>query len=250
MEKEPDIYRAIRFGTVLENVVYDETTREVNYNSNAITENTRAAYPLEFIDNTRSPSLAGHPRHVIFLTCDASGVLPPVSRLTPEQAMYQFLSGYTARVAGTEMGVFQPQLAFSPCYSAAFLVRHPVVYARLLSEKLRRHGAQAWLVNTGWTGGGLGVGQRIDLSSTRCIIDAIHAGSLASVPTQRDPIFGLEAVCQVPGVSERLLIPQDAWSDATAWDEAARALAEKFRENFVMFGDEADEAVLQAGPSK
>lgn len=250
LEKEPDIYRAIRFGTVLENVVYDETTREVNYNSNAITENTRAAYPLEFIDNTRSPPLAGHPRHVIFLTCDASGVLPPVSRLTPEQAMYQFLSGYTARVAGTEMGVFQPQLAFSPCYSAAFLVRHPVVYARLLSEKLRSHGAQAWLVNTGWSGGGLGVGRRIDLSSTRCIIDAIHSGSLTSEQTQRDPIFGLEAVCRVPGVSERLLVPRNAWSDETAWEEAARGLAEKFRENFVLFEGEADEAVLRGGPSK
>jgi phosphoenolpyruvate carboxykinase (ATP) len=148
------------------------------------------------------------------------------------------------------MGVFQPQLAFSPCYSAAFLVRHPVVYARLLSEKLRCHGAQAWLVNTGWTGGGLGVGQRIDLSSTRCIIDAIHAGSLTSEPTQRDPIFGLEAVCRVPGVSERLLVPRDAWSDAAAWEEAARTLAEKFRKNFVLFEDEADEAVLRAGPSK
>ena len=250
LNKEPDIYRAIRFGTVLENVVYDETTREVNFNSNAITENTRAAYPLEFIKNTRMPSLGCHPNHVIFLTCDASGVLPPVSRLTPEQAMYQFLSGYTARVAGTEMGVFQPQLAFSPCYSAAFLVRHPVVYARLLSEKIRSHGAQAWLVNTGWTGGGLGVGRRIDLSSTRRIIDAIHAGSLTSEQTQRDPVFGLEAICRVPGVSERLLLPQNAWSDVTAWEEAARTLAEKFRENFVLFGDEADEAVVRAGPCK
>ena len=250
LNKEPDIYRAIRFGTVLENVVYDETTREVNFNSNAITENTRAAYPLKFIKNTRMPSLAGHPNHVIFLTCDASGVLPPVSRLTPEQAMYQFLSGYTARVAGTEMGVFQPQLAFSPCYSAAFLVRHPVVYARLLSEKIRCHGAQAWLVNTGWTGGGLGVGRRIDLSSTRRIIDAIHAGSLTSEQTQRDPVFGLEAICRVPGVSERLLLPQNAWSDATAWEEAAGTLAEKFRENFVLFNDDADEAVIRAGPCK
>ena len=250
LNKEPDIYRAIRFGTVLENVVYDETTREVNFNSNAITENTRAAYPLEFIKNTRMPSLGCHPNHVIFLTCDASGVLPPVSRLTPEQAMYQFLSGYTARVAGTEMGVFQPQLAFSPCYSAAFLVRHPVVYARLLSEKIRCHGAQAWLVNTGWTGGGLGVGRRIDLSSTRRIIDAIHAGSLTSEQTQRDPVFGLEAICRVPGVSERLLLPQNAWLDVTAWEEAARTLAEKFRENFVLFGDDADEAVVRAGPCK
>ena len=250
LNKEPDIYRAIRFGTVLENIVYDETTREVNFNSNAITENTRAAYPLEFIKNTRMPSLGCHPNHVIFLTCDASGVLPPVSRLTPEQAMYQFLSGYTARVAGTEMGVFQPQLAFSPCYSAAFLVRHPVVYARLLSEKIRCHGAQAWLVNTGWTGGGLGVGRRIDLSSTRRIIDAIHAGSLTSEQTQRDPVCGLEAICRVPGVSERLLLPQNAWSDVTAWEEAARTLAEKFRENFVLFGDEADEAVVRAGPCK
>ena len=250
LEKEPEIYRAIRFGTVLENVVYDQITREVNYDSNAITENTRAAYPLEFIDNTQLPSLAGHPRHVIFLTCDASGVLPPVSRLSPEQAMYQFLSGYTARVAGTEMGVFQPQLTFSPCYSAAFLVRHPVVYARLLSKKIRSHGAQAWLVNTGWTGGGLGVGRRIDLSSTRCIIDAIHGGLLTGQLTQRDPVFGLEAVCRVPGVPERLLVPWDAWSDVTDWEEAARSLAEKFRKNFVCFEKEVDKEVLRAGPNK
>jgi len=248
MDKEPEIYQAIRFGAVLENVVYDELTREVDFDSGAITENTRAAYPLEHIENTQLPSVAGHPNHVIFLTCDASGVLPPISRLTPEQAMYQFLSGYTARVAGTEMGVFQPQLAFSPCYSAAFLVRHPVVYARLLSEKIRHHKAQAWLVNTGWTGGGIGLGRRIDLASTRSIIDAIHTNSLHSAPTERDSIFGLEAVCRVPGVSDRLLIPRNAWSDAIAWDDAARDLADKFRQNFVAYADEAGESVVQAGP--
>ena len=248
MDKEPEIYQAIRFGAVLENVVYDELTREVDFDSGAITENTRAAYPLEHIENTQLPSVAGHPNHVIFLTCDASGVLPPISRLTPEQAMYQFLSGYTARVAGTEMGVFQPQLAFSPCYSAAFLVRHPVVYARVLSEKIRHHKAQAWLVNTGWTGGGIGLGRRIDLASTRSIIDAIHTNSLHSAPTERDSIFGLEAVCRVPGVSNRLLIPRNAWSDATAWDGAARDLADKFRQNFVAYADEAGESVVQAGP--
>ncbi len=249
MNKEPEIFQAIRFGTVLENVVYDEITREVDYDSNAITENTRAAYPLEYIENTQMPSLAGHPSNVIFLTCDASGVLPPISRLTPEQAMYQFLSGYTARVAGTEMGVLQPQLAFSPCYSAAFLVRHPVVYARLLSEKIQQHRAQAWLVNTGWTGGGIGLGRRIDLASTRCIIDAIHAESLQDVPTERDSVFGLEAVCRVPGVSDRILVPRNAWPHPSEWEDAARALSGKFRQNFLPYANEAGEAVVQAGPA-
>jgi phosphoenolpyruvate carboxykinase (ATP) len=178
--KEPEIYDAIRFGTVLENVVYDQTTRAVDFASSAITENTRAAYPIEYIANAQVPCVAGHPRNVIFLTCDASGVLPPVSRLSREQAMYHFLSGYTARVAGTEMGIVEPQVAFSACFSAAFLVRYPAVYARLLAEKLARHDAQAWLVNTGWTGGAYGQGRRIDLAVTRRIIDGIHAGGPGS----------------------------------------------------------------------
>ncbi len=247
-DREPEIYQAIRFGTVLENVVYDSATREVDFESSAITENTRAAYPIEHIDNARPPCVAGHPRHVIFLTCDASGVLPPVSRLTPEQAMYQFLSGYTARVAGTEVGIFEPQLAFSACFSAAFLVRHPVVYARLLAEKLKRHKTQAWLVNTGWAGGGYGVGKRIDLAVTRQIIDAIHAGDLDQAAVETDPIFGLHAVSRVPGVSDRLLIPRQAWDDAGAWEVAAKTLAAKLRENFSAYAEAAGPEVVQAGP--
>ena len=247
--KEPEIFNAIRFGTVLENVAYDPATRAVDFASSAITENTRAAYPIESIANAKVPCVAGHPRNVIFLTCDASGVLPPVSRLSREQAMYHFLSGYTARVAGTEMGIMEPQVAFSACFSAAFLVRHPAVYARLLAEKLARHGAQAWLVNTGWTGGGYGQGRRIDLAATRRIIDGIHLGSLATAPVARDPVFGLDAVTRVPGVDERLLKPWQAWSDEGAWKAAARGLAAKFRENFATYADQAGPDVLAAGPA-
>lgn len=246
--QEPEIYRAIRFGTVLENVVYDPATREVDFESTAITENTRAAYPIDHIENARSPCMAGHPRHVIFLTCDASGVLPPVSRLTREQAMYHFLSGYTARVAGTEVGIFEPQLAFSACFSAAFLLRHPAVYARLLAEKLKQHGTRVWLLNTGWTGGGYGVGKRIDLAVTRRIIDAIHAGGLDDAPVETDPIFGVAAVSRVPGVLDQLLIPRRAWADPAAWEAAARRLAGQLRENFASYANEAGSDVVAAGP--
>lgn len=246
--REPEIYRAIRFGTVLENVVYDPVTRTVDFESSAITENTRAAYPIDFIDNAQVPCVAGHPRNVIFLTCDASGVLPPVSRLSREQAMYHFLSGYTARVAGTEMGIVEPQVAFSACFSAAFLVREPSVYARLLAEKLSRHDARAWLVNTGWTGGAYGQGRRIDLATTRRIIDGINAGDLAAAPAARDPVFGLDAVTRVPGVNESLLVPQRAWSDEAAWERAARQLAGRFRENFRAYADHAGRDILEAGP--
>ncbi len=247
--KEPEIWRAIRFGTVLENVVYDPATRAVDFESSAITENTRAAYPIEYIDNAQVPCVGPHPKHVIFLTCDASGVLPPVSRLSREQAMYHFLSGYTARVAGTEMGIVEPQVAFSACFSAAFLVRHPAVYTRLLAEKLRRHDARAWLVNTGWTGGAYGVGTRIDLASTRRIIDAIHAGALDEAPVHRDRVFGLDAVSRVPGVDERLLVPHRAWSDEAAWEAAARNLADKFKHNFATYAAEAGPDIVAAGPA-
>jgi phosphoenolpyruvate carboxykinase (ATP) len=247
--REPEIWRAIRFGTVLENVVYDPATRAVDFDSSAITENTRAAYPITFIDNAAVPCTAGHPRNVIFLTCDASGVLPPVSRLSREQAMYHFLSGYTARVAGTEMGIVEPQVAFSACFSAAFLVRHPTAYARLLAERLRRHAARAWLVNTGWTGGAYGVGRRIDLAVTRRIIDAIHAGALDEATVVRDRVFGLDAVTAVPGVDSRLLLPQRAWADEGAWVEAAGRLAARFRENFEPFAAAAGPEVVAAGPA-
>jgi phosphoenolpyruvate carboxykinase (ATP) len=246
--KEPEIHRAIRFGTVLENVVYEPATREVDFESSAITENTRAAYPIEFIDNAKVPCVAGHPRNVIFLTCDASGVLPPVSRLTREQAMYHFLSGYTARVAGTEMGIVEPQVAFSACFSAAFLVRHPAVYARLLAEKLQRHDARAWLVNTGWTGGAYGTGRRIDLAVTRRIIDGIHAGALDTAPVTRDPVFGLDAVTAVAGVERGVLVPAEAWADAAEWERAARKLAGRFRDNFQPYAAEAGRDILSAGP--
>ena len=247
-EKEPEIYKAIRFGTVLENVVCDEATRAVDFQSSAITENTRAAYPIEYIDNAKVPCTGGHPRNVIFLTCDASGVLPPVSRLSREQAMYHFLSGYTARVAGTEMGIAEPQAAFSACFSAAFLVRHPTVYARMLAERLDRHAARAWLVNTGWIGGAYGHGRRIDLAVTRRIIDAIHSGSLDAAPVERDAIFGLDAVTRVPGVDQRVLVPQAAWPNREAWERAARTLAAQFRENFRAYADQAGPDVLAAGP--
>jgi len=247
-QKEPEIYAAIRFGAVLENVVYDEHTRQVDFDSGAISENTRAAYPIEFIDNALVPCVAGHPRNCIFLTCDASGVLPPVSRLSHEQAMYHFISGYTARVAGTEMGVVEPQAAFSACFSAAFLVRHPAVYARMLADKLRQHGAAAWLVNTGWTGGPYGVGSRIELAATRRIIDAIHSGQLTQAPVARDAVFGLDAVLEVPGVDSRLLSPQRAWQNPAAWEQAARRLAGKFRDNFSVYAPEAGADVLAAGP--
>ena len=246
---EPEIYAAIRFGTVLENVVFDPATRAVDFASSAITENTRAAYPIDFIANAKVPCVAGHPRNVIFLTCDASGVLPPVSRLSREQAMYHFLSGYTARVAGTEVGVREPQAAFSACFSAAFLVRHPAVYARLLADKLARHGAQAWLVNTGWTGGGYGQGRRIDLAATRRIIDAIHDGACLAAPVVRDPVFGLHAVTRVPGVDEAVLEPRRAWRDEAAWAAAARTLAAKFRDNFQTYASQAGPDVLAAGPA-
>jgi phosphoenolpyruvate carboxykinase (ATP) len=186
---------------------------------------------------------------VIFLTCDASGVLPPVSRLSREQAMYHFLSGYTARVAGTEMGVSEPQATFSACFSAAFLVRHPAVYARMLAAKLARHETRAWLVNTGWTGGGYGTGKRIDLGATRRIIDAIHAGALDAAPVHRDGIFGLDAVARVPGVDERLLVPRRAWPDEAAWETAARGLAAKFKDNFRAYADQAGADIVAAGPA-
>ncbi len=247
--KEPEIWRAIKFGTVLENVVYDPATRAVDFESSAITENTRAAYPIEYIDNAQVPCVGPHPKHVIFLTCDASGVLPPVSRLSREQAMYHFLSGYTARVAGTEMGIVEPQVAFSACFSAAFLMWHPTVYARLLADKLRRHEARAWLVNTGWTGGPYGVGTRIELASTRRIIDAINTGAIDEAPVHRDRVFGLDAVVQVPGVDEQLLVPHRAWSDEAAWEAAARKLAARFKDNFAAYASEAGPDVVAAGPA-
>ena len=247
-DAEPEIFDALAFGSVLENVEYDPVTHEVDFSSSRITENTRGAYPIESISNARLPCMAGHPEHVIFLTCDAFGVLPPVSRLTPEQAEYHFISGYTAKVAGTEMGVAEPTATFSPCFGGPFLVWHPGKYAQMLSEKIRRHGSQVWLVNTGWTGGGYGVGRRIKLDLTRAIVSAIYSGELASAPTLNDTRFGLEMVTECPGVPMELLQPRKTWLDKSAYDAAAAKLAKLFTDNFRQYADGVSEAVRTAGP--
>jgi len=248
-ENEPEIFHAVRYGAVLENVVFDETTHEVNYDDASITENTRVAYPIDFIEHAKIPCVGGHPSNIIFLTCDAFGVLPPVSKLTPEQTMYHFISGYTAKVAGTEMNVTEPVATFSACFGAAFLVWHPAKYAELLAERIRRHHSRAWLVNTGWTGGGYGVGERMNLPYTRAIIDAIHDGSLQDAPTRTDPTFGFEVPTECKGLPDDLLWPRDAWSDGAAYDRSALKLAELFRQNFEQFEAGASEAIRGAGPA-
>ncbi len=247
-EKEPLIYQAIRFGTVLENVVFDPHTHEVDFHSDAITQNTRAAYPLEFIPGVKLPAVAGHPRHVIFLTCDAFGVMPPVSRLTPEQAMYHFISGYTAKVAGTEVGVKEPKATFSTCYSAPFLVWHPTRYVHMLAQKLRRHGTQAWLVNTGWIGGPYGQGRRISIPHTRAIIEAIHSGRLNEAPVEQEPVFGLYVPREVPGVPSEILLPRRTWPDPARYDQQAARLAQAFHKNFQQYAQLAAPEVQAAGP--
>ncbi len=247
-ESEPEIYHAIRFGSVLENVVYDEVTREVDYDDVSLTQNTRVSYPVEYIPNVKMPCIGGHPNHVILLTCDAFGVLPPVSQLTPEAAMYHFISGYTAKVAGTEQGIDEPQATFSACFGAAFMVWHPSVYAELLADKMRQHGARAWLVNTGWSGGAYGTGQRFKLAYTRAIIDAIHDGSLEKAETVEDPIFRVAVPTTCPGVPDELLIPRHTWSDKSAYDTTASKLCDLFQQNFKQFEEGSSQAILDAGP--
>lgn len=234
-EREPEIFQALRYGAVLENVVYDDAHHHVDFDNASITQNTRGAYPIGYMPNAKIPCVAGHPSDVIFLTCDAFGVLPPVSKLTPEQAMFHFVIGYTAKVAGTEMGVTEPQATFSPCFGGPFLVWHPNKYAELLSEKVRQHNAQVWLVNTGWTGGPPGVGSRMKLTHTRAIVNAIHSGALSSAPTITDSIFGLHVVTQCPGAPDGLLQPRRAWSDPAAYESAARKLFESFERNYAAF---------------
>ncbi len=248
VEREPEIFRAIRPGAVLENVVLDEETREVDYNNTSITENTRCSYPIEYIPNAKVPCVGGHPTNIILLTCDAFGVLPPVSRLTPEQAMYHFISGYTAKVAGTEVGVTEPQATFSACFGAAFLVWHPTKYAELLAERIRKHHARVWLVNTGWTGGAYGAGSRMSLRHTRAIIDAIHDGSLASADAETDPTFGFEVPIKCAGMPDEVLLPRNTWKNPEAFDAAAQNLATLFQENFAQYEDVASEAIKAAGP--
>lgn len=247
-EAEPQIFDALRFGAVLENVVYDKAMHHVDFADTSITENTRGAYPIEFIENARIPCVAGHPAHVIFLTCDAFGVLPPLSRLTPAQAEYHFISGYTAKIAGTEVGVREPQATFSPCFGGPFLVWHPSRYADLLAERLCKHRAQAWLVNTGWTGGGYGVGRRIKLPYTRAMVDAIYSGTLNEAPTRTDPTFGLHVLTVCPGVPEELLLPRNTWAHPEEYDQAAGKLAGLFAQNFQQYAEGVSAAVRAAGP--
>jgi phosphoenolpyruvate carboxykinase (ATP) len=249
-EKEPQIFRAIRFGAVLENVVYDTATREIDYSNSTITENTRASYPIEFIPNAKVPCVGGHPKNIVLLTCDAFGVLPPVSKLSPEQAMYHFISGYTAKVAGTEVGVTEPEATFSACFGAAFLVWHPTKYAEMLAAMMKKHGSSAWLVNTGWSGGAYGVGKRISLPYTRAIIDAIHSGDLAAAETAEDPIFGLQVPTSCPGVPSEILIPKNTWLDQAAFEATAKKLAGLFNDNFAKYADVASKEIAAAGPRK
>ncbi|MCB9052993.1 MAG: phosphoenolpyruvate carboxykinase (ATP) [Lewinellaceae bacterium] len=247
-EKEPDIFNAIRFGTILENVVYNEKTRVVDYHDTSITQNTRASYPIHYIDNIQIPCVAGHPDHIIFLTCDAFGVLPPVSRLSPEQASYHFIAGYTAKVAGTEMGVTEPEATFSACFGAAFMMWHPNKYAELLAEKIRLHKAKAWLVNTGWTGGPFGVGSRIKLKYTRAIIDAIHNGDFENVDSIKEPHFGLEVPTSCPKVPTEVLQPRDTWEDHAAYDKTIAKLVSLFKENFKKYEQGVHPDIVAAGP--
>lgn len=247
-EKEPDIYNAIRYGTVLENVIYDKETREVDYSDTSITQNTRVSYPIHYIDNIQHPCLAGNAKNVIFLTCDAFGVLPPISRLTPEQASYHFISGYTAKVAGTEMGVTEPQATFSACFGAAFMMWHPNKYAELLADKIKKHDAKAWLVNTGWTGGAYGVGSRIKLKYTRAIIDAIHNNDFDNVETVIDPEFGFEVPLSCPGVPSEILVPKNTWENKEKYDEVKSKLVNLFKDNFTAFEASVNTEIADAGP--
>lgn len=237
-EAEPEIFATTRsFNTVLENVVYDEANHRIDLADSSLTENTRASYPIDMIPNASESGLGSTPENVIFLTCDAFGVLPPVSKLTPEQAMYHFISGYTAKVAGTEKGVTEPTPNFSPCYGGPFLPRHPQHYAKMLGEKIEKHGASVWLVNTGWIGGAFGVGERISIKNTRNIINAIHDGSLATVETQSHPVFEVLVPAECPGVPTEILNPRNAWADKNAYDAQASILADKFAANYALYSE-------------
>ncbi len=246
-ESEPEIYRALRFGAVLENVILNDR-QEVDFSDTSITQNTRGAYPIEYISNAKVPCVADHPRDVIFLTCDAFGVLPPVSRLSSAQAMYHFISGYTAKVAGTEVGVTEPEATFSPCFGGPFLVWHPGKYAEQLADRIAKHKASVWLVNTGWSGGSYGTGSRMKLSYTRLIVDAIHSGALCDAPSTRDEIFGFDIVTEVPGVPSEMLTPRMTWEDKGDYDQTAKKLGALFQDNFKKYIDGVSDEVKAAGP--
>jgi phosphoenolpyruvate carboxykinase (ATP) len=249
-EAEPDIFATTQmFGTILENVVLEAGTRRVRFDDQSITENTRASYPLEYIRNHVPSGRGGHPSNIVFLCADAFGVLPPIARLTPEQAMYYFMSGYTAKVAGTERGVTEPQATFSACFGAVFLVWHPGKYAEMLGALLATHRSRVWLVNTGWSGGAYGVGSRMKLSYTRAMVRAALAGKLDGVRSETDPVFGLAVPVEVPGVPAGVMRARETWKDPAAYDAQAKKLAEMFRANFAKFGT-VDERIRAAGPGR
>ena len=238
------------FGTVLENVVYDEQTREIDFDDGSKTENTRAAYPLHYIPNASDTGMGGLPKNIFMLTCDAFGVLPPIARLSPAQAMYHFLSGFTAKVAGTEKGVTEPEPTFSTCFGAPFMPRRPEAYGALLRDKIAEHGADCWLVSTGWTGGAYGVGQRMPIKATRALLTAALDGSLQNAEFRKDPNFGFEIPVACPGVDAKLLDPRSAWADGKAYDAQAAKLVKMFAENFAQYdahvGDDVRKIALSA----
>ena len=246
-EAEPEIYATTsRFGTVIENMVYDPDTLELDFEDSSISENMRCAYPLDAIGNASKTSLAGHPRNVIMLTCDAYGVLPPIARLSPAQAMYHFLSGFTSKTPGTEVGVTEPIPTFSTCFGAPFMARRPEVYGQLLQKKIAQHGASCWLVNTGWTGGAFGTGKRMPIAATRALLRAALDGSLNGVQFRKDPNFGFDVPVSVPGVDDRLLDPRQTWADGAAYDEQAAKLVRMFSDNFAQYLDAIDDDVRAA----
>jgi phosphoenolpyruvate carboxykinase (ATP) len=247
-EKEPDIYRAIRYGALLENIGMDSHSRNPDYTDSSLTENTRVSYPIHYIDRIKEGSIGGEPKHIFYLTCDAYGILPPISKLTAGQAMYHFISGYTAKVAGTEAGITEPQTTFSACFGAPFMPLHPARYAAMLGERIKKSGAQVWLINTGWSGGPYGIGQRMKLSFTRAMIRAAMNGHLDSVDFQQHPIFGLNMPLTCPGVPSELLNPESTWNNTEEYRAAAFALAQKFHANFEKFSAEASPEILEAGP--
>jgi len=247
-QAEPEIFATTRhFGTVLENVVMDDESRVIDLMDGSKTENTRASYPITQIPNAKLSGTGGHPKNIVMLTCDAFGVLPPISRLTPEQTSYHFLSGYTAKVAGTERGITEPQATFSTCFGAPFMALPPTVYADLLAAKMREHGASAWLVNTGWSGGSYGEGERIKIAYSRAMVNAALEGALDAVEYETHPVFGIEMPKECPGVPSEILNPRNTWKDASAYDVRARELAAMFRENFAAFANTVSDAVRTAG---
>ena len=248
-EAEPEIYATTkRFGTVLENVVIDPVTRELDLDDASLAENSRGAYPIDYIPNCSDQNMGPPPKNVVMLTADAFGVLPPIARLTPDQAMYHFLSGYTAKVAGTEIGVTEPEATFSTCFGAPFMPRHPSVYGNLLKERIAKGGVDCWLVNTGWTGGKYGVGKRMPIKETRALLNAALDGSLKNVAFRTDPNFGFEVPVAVPGVDSKLLDPRGTWADPAEYDRTAARLVDLFVENFAQFADQVDEGVRRAAP--